>query len=163
MSKNSPSPIAQNFTPFNEVKLKPIGQNSNKRPVDLKPVLKTSPKPAAPIMKQRTSLLTTDDDEDLVLPDASATEEDTDFELPKLDTNIITDTDSDWPEPTPIKPMQVVTDTDSDWPEPQAIKPKPAHLSKVPLNTGPARQVNANSAPQKSKSQFDKVRFKLSN
>ena len=46
-------------------------------------------------MKQRESLLTTDDDDDLVLPDASATEDDTDFELPKIDTNLITDTDSD--------------------------------------------------------------------
>lgn len=151
----TPSPVAQNFTPFNEVKLKPIGQNSNKRPVDLKPVIKTSPRPPVSIIKQRESLLTTDDDEDLVLPDASATEDDTDFELPKIDTNLITDTDSDWPEPTPIKPMQMVTDTDSDWPEPQAIKPKPAQLSKTALNS--VRQAYSTSVP-KINSQFDKLK-----
>lgn len=109
------------------------------------------------IIKQRESLLTTDDDEDLVLPDASATEDDTDFELPKIDTNLITDTDSDWPEPTPIKPMQIVTDTDSDWPETQAIKPKPAQLSKTALNS--VRQANSTSVP-KVNSQFDKVSCK---
>ena len=116
--------------------------------------MKTSPRQPAPIIKQRESLLTTDDDDEFVLPDASATEDDTDFELPKIDTNLITDTDSDWPEPTPIKPMQVVTDTDSDWPEPQAIKPKPAQLVKAPLNS--VRQPNSSTVP-KMNSQFDKV------
>ena len=116
--------------------------------------MKTSPRQPAPIIKQRESLLTTDDDDEFVLPDASATEDDTDFELPKIDTNLITDTDSDWPEPTPIKPMQVVTDTDSDWPEPQAIKPKPAQLVKAPLNS--VRQPISSTVP-KMNSQFDKV------
>ena len=148
------------------MKLKPIGagQNSNKRPVDLKPVLKTSPPPSKQVIAQKQTLLTTDDDDDhLVLPDASATEDETDLELPKIDTNIITDTDSDWPEPTPIKPMQIVTDTDSDWPEPQAIKPKPAQLSKAPINSQPIRaQSNTLAAVpiQKSNSTFDKVSFK---
>ena len=114
-----PAATPSNFaSPFEGVKLKPIGA----RPAPVNP----NPKPIlSPARGKRDPSpqkgITTDDD---VLSDASKSESGSD-----LGDTTAQETESDWPEPTPIKPVRVT-------PTPQ-LKPlvKPATLS-----TGPGRQ-----------------------
>ena len=96
-------------SPFGGIQLKPIAPKVNTPMATSLPAKK-------PIIKTRMEHATTDDD---ALSDASKTES-------ISDVSVTTEQESDWPEPTPIKPkvLSIETETDSDWPEPTPIKPK---------------------------------------